>query len=244
LIEIGHCDEPGFESWSPYCFKAHRALVVAGLPYRRAVKKLPAEAKPYNPTGQYPSLVVDGVNVPDSTDILRKLDELTGGKLTGGLSGAALGEAWLWEEFGDATCNSYLLAARWADEDNWPRTRDAILAGFPAVLRVVVGPLFRRGIVKKLVERDVWRAGADVCWRRFGQLLDSLDARAPAEGFWMGTKTPTVADLGLFAQLHSLRARITPRQRGLIEARPRLTAWLDRVDRATRGSEGLVEKAA
>jgi len=245
LVEIGTCDEPGFESWSPFCFKAHRALVLAGLRYQRAIKKMPAEGKAFNPTGQFPSLVVNegngGTNVPDSTHILHKLDELSGGKLTAGLAGKTLGEAWLWEELGDSAVNSFMLAARWADADNWPRARDAILGGFPKIVRLVGGPIFRRGIVKRLVERDVWRAGAEECWKRFETLLDSLEARSPESGYWMETPGPTVADLGLFAQLQSIRTRISPRQRALIEARQRLHAWLDRVDQATQGSAALID---
>lgn len=241
LVEIGACDEPGFESWSPFCLKAHRALVVAGLRYRRAVKKLPSEAKPYNPTGQYPSLVVDGTSVPDSSDILHKLDDLSGGKLTAGLSGTALGEAWLYEELGDSTVNGYLLASRWADDENFPRARDAIMSGIPGAVRGIAGHIFRRGIVKRLVARDVWRAGPEACWRRFGDTLDALEARAPEHGFWMATAAPTVADLGLFGQLQEVRTRVTPRQRGWIESRPRLRGWLDRVDAATNRSAALVD---
>ena len=43
-----------------------------------------------------------------------------------------------------------------------------------------------------------------------------------------------MADIGLFAQLHSLRSALTPWQREQVEARPALRAWLDRVDAATR----------
>jgi glutathione S-transferase len=241
LVEIGACDEPGLETWSPFCLKAHRALAVAGLRYKRAVKKLPSEAKPYNPTGQYPALVVDGTSVPDSSDILRKIDGLSGGKLTAGLSGTGLGEAWLYEELGDSTVNGYLLASRWADDENYPRARDAIMSGIPRFVRGVAGSVFRGGIVKRLVARDVWRAGPEACWRRFGETLDALEARAPEKGFWMGTPSPTVADLGLFGQLREVRTRVTPRQSGWIEARPRLRGWLDRVDAATQGSAALVD---
>ena len=56
---------------------------------------------------------------------------------------------------------------------------------------------------------------------------------AAREGYWLGSEI-TVADIGLFAQLHSLRSALTPWQREQVEARPALRAWLDRVDAATR----------
>jgi hypothetical protein len=108
----------------------------------------------------------------------------------------------------------------------------AVFGGMPAVLRWVVPGRVRAGVLKNLVARDIWRAGPDACWARFRTLLDHLDARAPAEGFWCGPKV-SVADVALFGQLQSLRCAITPAQRAEIERRPRLLAWIDRVDAAT-----------
>jgi glutathione S-transferase len=235
LVEIGTCDEPGLESWSPFCFKAHRALQAAGLRYRRLILKLPNQGKRYNPTGQFPTLLVGDQPVPDSTNILRRVDELSGGKLTAGLSRRAAGEAWVWEEFADSTLNGFLLASRWADPDNWPRSRDAILGVLPPLLRKLLGPRFRADLVKKLVARDIWRAGPEACWQRFGDTLDQLEARAPTgdDGYWMGTPAPTVADLSIHAQLQGIRTRLAPRQRAEIEKRLALARWLDRVQAAT-----------
>jgi glutathione S-transferase len=88
-------------------------------------------------------------------------------------------------------------------------------------------------VVKGLVARDVWRAGPEACWKRFQVLLDQLDARAPEHGFWLSGPL-SVADLALFGQLHSLRTPLTPWQAGEVARRLKLSAWLDRVDSATR----------
>ncbi len=125
------------------------------------------------------------------------------------------------------------MAARWTDDDNWPAVRAAYFTAMPAPVRAVVPALLRRRQMQTLHARDVWRAGAEVCWRRYRDLLDRLDARAPREGFWLGPHA-TFADVSLFAQLHGLRNGLTAKQRDWIAARPNLTAWLDRVDRATR----------
>jgi glutathione S-transferase len=63
--------------------------------------------------------------------------------------------------------------------------------------------------------------------------LDALDARAPDDGFWLGSRA-TVADLGLFAQLHSLRLPTVAHAAERVAARARLTRYLDRVDVATQ----------
>jgi glutathione S-transferase len=234
LCELTPTDVTGLESFSPFCLKAHRALKLAGLKYTSRHAQNPAEHKAHNPTGQVPVLLIDGRAVPDSTAIVREIDRLAPGVLDRGLDARARAEAWLWEELADTALNGFLVAARWADEAYWPRVREAYFGAMPGPVRAVVPALLRRNVVKSLRARDVWRAGPDACWSRYGDLLDRLDARAPGEGFWLGP-SPTLADVALFAQLHGLRNRYTQRQSDMIASRGALTAWLDRVDAATRG---------
>lgn len=233
LCELGATDVAGLESMSPFCLKTHRALKLAGLRYTSRHAERPDAYRAYNATGQVPVLLVDGRPVADSSTILRELIALAPGALDGGLDARTLAEAWLWEELADSALNGFLVASRWADDANWPAVRDAYFAAMPAPVRAVVPALLRRNVLAGLRARDVWRAGPDACWQRFEALLDRLDARAPAEGYWLGA-APTFADVALFAQLHGLRNRYTARQASMIAARPALSAWLDRVDVATR----------
>jgi glutathione S-transferase len=232
LCEIGETTVPGLESYSPFCLKVHRGLKYLGLPYERR-HGLPDSFKKHHPTGQVPVLLIgDNEAVGDSTDILKRLQTLAGRTFHGTDDPKLAAEAVLWEEFADNALGGFFMASRWADDRNWPRMRDAVLGGMPALLRGLLGARIRQRIVKGLVARDIWRAGPEVCWRRFQETLDALDARAPEEGFWLGTFS--TADIALFSLLHGLRNELTPWQREQIAARPRLTRYLDRVDVATR----------
>ncbi len=224
LCELADASAFGIESFSPFCLKIHRALRAAGLEYTRRHGVTPSSHKAFNTTAQVPVLLVDGAPITDSTAILRWI--VAHSDLD------ASPEAWLYEELADTALNGFLVAARWADADNWPRTEAAYFGGMPTPLRWVIPGRLRAGILKNLVARDIWRAGPTACWARFEQLLDSLDVRAPTGGYWTGPKLG-VADVALFGQLHGLRTTVTPAQRVSIAARPRLTAWLDRVDAAT-----------
>ena len=51
----------------------------------------------------------------------------------------------------------------------------------------------------------------------------------------------SVADLGIFGQLHGLRAALTRPQAEAIAARRRLSAYLDRVDAATAATAATAE---
>src|SRR5262249_55236423 len=92
LCELTDPGLPGIESYSPLCRKGHRALKAARLPYERRHAARPAAHRTYNPTGQVPVLLVDGVPVTDSTAILRRIVAWRPDAL------AAHAEAWLWEE--------------------------------------------------------------------------------------------------------------------------------------------------
>jgi len=232
LCEFDDADIPGLESFSPFCLKAHRGLKVAGLPYTRRHGSDPREFKKYNPTGQVPVLLVGEEPVADSTAILRRIQALAPGAFGDEADKKLQGEAWLWEELADTSLGGFVIAARWADDRNWGRAKEAYFVRMPAPLRAVLPGLIRRRVIASLRARDVWRAGPERCWARFQDVLDHLDARAPQEGYWLGPEL-TVADIGIFGQLHGLRNEISAWQKDQIQRRARLSAYLDRVDART-----------
>jgi glutathione S-transferase len=221
----------GWESFSPFVLEVSRALRLAKMPYEmKQVNML--KLKDISPLGQLPVVAFGEEKVADSTRILQRLEVLAPGSMTGGLDARGVAEAWLWEEFADTALYPYVLTTRWVDERGWPVPRKHFFGAMPAPLRAVVPGIVRRATKKKVFERDFTRAGLDACYERMGRVLDSLEARAPEEGFWVGPRA-TVADLGLFAHLHSLRLPLTPWQAEVIAKRQKLTRYLDRVAAAT-----------
>ncbi len=233
LCELTEPGLPGVETFSPACLKVRRALAFARLDYTSRRADRPDAFRKLNPTGQVPVLLVGDEIVPDSTRILTRLQELAPTVFNIGLDARGLAEARLWEELADTTLNGFVVAARWADDRNWPRVRDAYFARGPWFVRALIAPRIRAKIVRGLEARDVWRAGAAACWDRFESTLDDLEARAPESWFWLGASLST-ADLAIFGQLHALRTPLTPWQSERLAARPRLSALLDRIDAETR----------
>lgn len=233
LCEINRPALPDHESYSPFCIKVHRALRSAGLVYTSRHATTPDGHRDVNPLGQVPVLLIDGRPVCDSTPILAALAALRPTPAWAALDPAQLAEALLWEELADTSLNGFVVASRWADDRNWPNTHAAFFGPTPWPVRRIIAPAVRRRRVADLVARDIWRAGPDACWRRFQVLLDALERRAPTTDFWLGQHL-SVADLALFAQLHSLCTPLTPWQQSQVQARPRLRDWLARVDQATR----------
>ena len=229
LCEFPETLVPGVETMSPFVLKVRRALKVAGLEYDSWRVNDPGKLKKVNPAGQAPVLLVEGAPVADSTRILAKIEELVPGRFTRDPDPRVRAEALLWEEFADTSLSGFLVAARWADDDNWPRSRAVNFRTAPWFVQKLIAPRVRARIVSGLVARDVWRAGPDACWTRFGLVLDQLEARAPESGYWVG-RALSVADLAIFAMLHSLRNEITPQQRDEVAKRKKLSAYLDRID--------------
>ncbi|MFO0762611.1 MAG: glutathione S-transferase N-terminal domain-containing protein [Byssovorax sp.] len=237
LCELADPGLPGLLSYSPFCLKVHHALRYAGLSYTRRHGRTPGDFKAHNPRGQVPVLLVDGRPIADSTPILRFIEEETGA-LERGLDARSRAESWLWEDHADTALNGYVVAARWADERNWPKVLDAYFGAAPWPVRGLVIPRVRARVIGGLHARDVWRAGPEACWARFERTLDLLEARAPAQGFWVSA-APSAADFAIFGQLHSLRTALTAYQAEALGKRASLSAYLDRV-----GAVAPVERAA
>lgn len=243
LCELEDTEIAGVESYSPFCLKVHRALALTGFAYERRHAGRPDAYRKYNPAGQVPVLLVDGVPVFDSTEIVTRLDFMSGGALNRGLDRPGRAEAFLWEEMADTTLNGFLVAARWLDDENWPLTKGAYFGAMPALVRAIVPGRLRSGVRRRLEARDVVRNGLDACWARFEVTLDELEARAPARGYWLGD-APSRADVAIFAQLWSFRTDLTARQAASIARRKRLSAWLERVDHACQRGVTSARSAA
>ncbi|MEO0814414.1 MAG: glutathione S-transferase family protein [Myxococcota bacterium] len=226
LCELAPLPGP-VESHSPFCLKLRRALTLLELDFDSDARAMPSAFRHLNPRGKVPVLQIDGEAVSDSTRILARLDAMRPGILY------PHRESSLWEEFADRSLNGFLVAARWADPTQWPRVREQFFTGLPWGLRSLVPERVRASVVRSLRQRDVFFGEIDEVDDEFVGLLDDLDDRAPASGFWLGDE-PDAADLAIFAQLQSLRCSLTPKQEGWINRRRALARYLDRVDRATR----------
>ncbi len=227
LCELGVADSDLLDTYSPFTQKIRTALDFHELPFESERRANPNAYRDINPLGQVPVLRADDEVVFDSTEILHFLEEhSTKSLVPDDPTDAAL--AWIMEEFADTTLNGYLVAARWADDDNWPAVRDAFFGDAPAAVRTLVANYLRRSIVKSLEGRDVWKGGRGLMRRRFYRLLLQLEKAAPESGFWIGDQL-TVADVAIFGQLHSLRWELTPWYKNVIERQAKLSRYLDRI---------------
>lgn len=218
------------DSYSPFCLKIHRALRAAGLRYERNMQANPGAFRKLNPAGKVPILIADGRAIPDSTAILHEIVGWTGALTPADRDLRA--RAWLWEDYADRAINGFLVAARWANDANWPRVCEAYFAAMPRLLRRAITPKIRKRVLATLAARDFTLHGAKQLEADFHAMLDHLEALAPTTGYWVSPEI-SIADVSLFGQLQSFRTYLTPQERADVEARPRLRAYLDRIHTAT-----------
>ncbi len=227
LCEFGP-DAYGLESISPFCLKAHRALKFHQLKYSRLHAMRPGEHKRYNEVGKVPILLVDGVPIPDSTHILRKLEFISDKSLLPKNSKLSA-EAWIWEEYADQTLGPFVMAARWYDDRNWKIFSEETFQNMPRILQIFLPNIIRNKIMKKNSHFECVSRGMEHCWAEFQRHLEYLEELAPEDNYWLG-ETVTVADIGLFSMLHSLQTEMSAWQMDSINKHNKLRAWLDRVN--------------
>jgi glutathione S-transferase len=212
------------------------ALRLSSLSYTVENRANPAAFRHLHPGGQVPILLAGERVVADSSEILRFIQTRTHALTLSNERDDAC--AWQWEDYADSNLSTFVTAARWADNDNWLRTKQAYFAEMPRLLRAVVPALLRRRVLGALQGREGLRSGYASLWESFARTLDRLERLAPLgssdEPFWLGHVS--VADAALYGHLQALRTDLTPSQRDEVERRPRLCAYLNRVHDAAFGA--------
>jgi glutathione S-transferase len=222
----------GSLSLSPYCNKVHWALRLKGLAYRTVDLLSP---KRVSATGKLPVLEYDGERIHDSTEIIRFLERLHPAPALIPASRRDAAHAHVIEEWADEALSPFCGYYRWRDAAGLGRLAEIALPTLPPALGRMAMSVPRAMYRRRLAH--LGRRGE--AWVR-AQLEANLDAvDALAEGrTWLVGDAPSVADLGVAAQLHALTVGVTPEPHAWLRARPHASAWLERfLARAARVAE-------
>jgi glutathione S-transferase len=134
----------GLSSGSPFCTKLEAWLRMAQLPYE--LRNLTGPAK--SPSGKAPYIERDdGSVLCDSTLIIETLTREHDVQLDAGLDDDQRTQALLIQRLLEEELYFHGLHARWVENENWPRTRDAYFNFVPPGLRHALGAVIRRQVV-------------------------------------------------------------------------------------------------
>jgi len=217
---------------SPFVEKIARALQWKGLPFRLVRPHGPRDLGRWNPTtGKMPVLEIDGRRSYDSSRIVRILDKV---KSDPGLfsddPSVARRQAFV-EDWSDESLYWYAMAFRWTPV-NEPATRAQLLASLPALWRPLAAVILPRQILAQARAQGLARLPMDVLEEEFSYRLDEL-VELLGQRPYVFSDRPSAADLAIFGQMSLLRSGPTPQAAKMIDRRPSLAAFYDRVDRAT-----------
>ena len=214
----------GLPDPSPFCIKAELLLKLSGLPYQRATGNLNRA-----PKRKLPLIVDDGVTIADSSFIRFHLESRHGIDLDKGLDAERRGVLWAVEKMLEDQIYWIIVDERWMDDANFARGPANFFKSVPAPLRPLVCAMVRRQVRRNLHGHGIGRHSQA---EKMVLAARSLDAIVAILGEWdyLGGDAPAGGDAGLGAfMMAGLCPLFDSAFRGLIEARPSLTAYATRM---------------
>jgi glutathione S-transferase len=223
------------ESVSPFCVKAHRILRLKGLTYQ--VKNLitPGSIKKVNRIGKLPTLDYGGELIADSTHIARYLEAKHPDPPLFPKDEVARARNTILDDWAGETLYFKAVYFRWGAPDNVERSKALFRDIFklPAPLAAIALRVVPRQLRKLVATQGVGRKPYAMVIEEFTREMDALDSLCAAGPYLVGGE-PSLADIAIFSMLDSMRVGATPDAEKIIQDHPRVSAWLKRVDEATR----------
>jgi len=213
--------------------KVGRGLRLKGLAFRLVEPAGPEDYARLSPhTGLLPVLEHDGKRIPDSAAILDFLDERFPDPRLVSADPRVAREQRRLEKWIDETLAFYIL--RWVQTRIGPGVPPRVRGGFPLGSLVDLGLFDTRGKLRS----DVFNARSGGPGPEFEHRLEDLDQLLGQRPFFYADRISR-ADLSVCAALSLLHREVYEGARQLLELRPRLLAYVERVFDATGGPDAL-----
>ncbi len=222
------------QSISPFCVKVHRILARKGLAYEVKNLMSPMQVRKVNPIGKLPAIEYDGKLVTDSSHIARFLEDKHPDPPLYPKDEGLRARNTILEDWADEVLYFEAVYFRWVPEANMERAKAAARTAFKlpfpfsAIAMVMLPRQLRRFVANQGTGRKPY---ATVVEELAGQ-MDALDALCASGPFLLGGE-PYLADIAIFSMLQAMTFGATPDAEKIIHDRPRLSAWMKRVDEAT-----------
>jgi glutathione S-transferase len=214
---------------NPFSEKVARALAFKKVEFERVLVSEPDDIRALNPTtAQLPVLEIAGERRHDSARILEWVDEIyPEPPLLSSDSKVAEAQRSL------AVWSDSSFAFYW---NRWRATQEPLIddegeAEAASFARAVSNIGRRLGLSSRSGRADLREAQVvEALARRLDDLTGLLGDRS-----FFHSETPSMADLSVLGMLLLMREGPIPRSREMLEARPALVAYLDRLEAATGG---------
>ena len=225
----------GLRETGPFVLKTLAYMKLADIPFTEHVEGDPRKA----PKKKIPYINDEGVEIGDSTFILKYLKSKFGDPLAEGLSAQqlALGHA-VKVMLEERTYWAGMIYPRWVKTDHHKRLADTFFAEIPKFIRMTIFGLVAKGVAKaadghgiaRHTEAEIFELGVDD--------VKTIEALLGNQNFMLGAK-PAEVDASVYAFLHGMSADIFPTPiQAHIRGSEALMAYLDRMDGLVFAGEG------
>ena len=220
---------------TPFTEKVRRALLYKGLDFELVEPTTAEDYKRWSPkTGQLPVLDLHGEHVPDSTDILLRLDQVYPEPALLSLDPTVAAQQRQLEEWADESFLWYFMKYRRQSMG------EDVAAPPPLAGEDAAPPTARKGS-SGLRRFAAWLRAGGTWERPHTALLRELALRLDDLANFLGTRPfyyaeqLSMADLAVYSMLVYLREDRIPGASLLLAARPTLIALLERIERVSGG---------
>jgi glutathione S-transferase len=218
---------------APLTEKVGRGLRLKGLGFELVEPAGPGDYARLSPeTGLLPVLEIEGVRIPHSAAILDFLDERFPEPRLVSADPRVAREQRRLETWIDETFAFYIL--RWVQSRLGPGAPPPVRGGFPLASLTRLGVIDSRGNLRS----DVFNANSGGPGPEFENRLEDLGLMLGPRPFFYADRISR-ADLSVCAALSVMYREIYEGARKLLELRPRLLAYVERVLDATGGAEPI-----
>jgi len=203
---------------TPFTEKVRRALILKGLDFEHFEPEGPEDFKRWSPkTGLLPVLEIDDEHIPDSTEILNRLEELYPEPSLLSTDPRIAGQQRQLEDWADSNLS-------WSF-NKWRATRDTVPSEERSGFRLLLGLLKTGG---------TWERPEISIVRSLGDRMDDLIGFLGSRPFFY-SDTVSMADLSVYSMLITMRRDFIPGSVKLLEARPALVDLMTRIESVTGG---------
>ncbi len=211
-------------SESPACLKLLTWLQMAEIPHETEALR----GRPKSATGKAPYVTLpDGTIIDDSSMIIERLTVTHDVRLDATRSTRERALMLMAQRTVETHLYFAGLLLRWGD--NWHKTRDAYFGDtVPAFVRVLLGPLIRRGALAQAKGQGMGRRPRAEVYAEAVADIDALAELLGDEDYFFGS--PGVTDAIVYGALENARACPIdgPTKEAIVE-NPRWMAYLDRI---------------
>lgn len=219
---------------SPFCDKVRRALNVKRVRYdTRDPRLTEVDAfKKKSPAGRLPVLDHDGTIIADSSDIVRFLEATYPDPPLIPADPALAAQVQVLEDWADESLYFFELTMRLTWETNAPRVVGELLeaAKAPALLKAVAPKQVMQRYGKVAAVQGIGAMPRPMLLKHLERNLDAITGLLGPRD-WLVGDTLTLADIAVYAQVVCINGTLEGAP--LVQARPALAAWIERVDAAT-----------